>query len=164
MQKELDSMDELALAIGHATIAWGWLQDSLGELFSAVLYGGLDETGLACWHAHKNDRTQRGMLVAAAESKLAPHPHLKDKVISIARKVDGMSALRNDMIHASYAILNLADGSTKPIPHGYYGNKCAKKLEASKEADLLKVFGKFKNDITKVSEDIAKLFQNLVIL
>jgi|TARA_R100000049_G_C1915548_1_gene61905 hypothetical protein len=152
-------MDELALSIGRATIAWGDLQENLGHLFSSVLFGSLDDVALACWHSHKNDRAQREMLISAARSKLAPNPDVEREVIWIADRANRLSALRNDMIHSSYAILTCCDGSKKPIPHGYYGNKCAKNLENGKEKDIVKRFSDFAIQIEALSKRCDGAFQ-----
>jgi len=110
------------------------------------------------------------MLSAATKVKLEMHPDLEKGIISFLNKFDGMVDLRNDMIHSSYAILRKEDGTETAIPNGYYGNRCAKKLEKAEELGsypepyLVIRFEKFREEILGATRTSDEYFQRVVKL
>lgn len=162
MTKTSDVMDKHAMAIGYVACSWSNLQDNLGHLYSAVISdGGLSEIGLATWHCHQSDRAQRDMLLAAAESAFQTRPELIDKIRSLKVKVDALADLRNDFIHASYALLHRAK-DTVVIPHDYYGNKRSKKLAKKfTEGSLLGELRAFQTKLDEATHRCDKIFQCL---
>lgn len=163
MQDTATSMDELATALGHAAIAWGWLQESLGHLYSAVCYGSLSDTALACWHSIENDRAQRGMLTAAANTELNTRPDVQRYIVDLVNIVNDRSDMRNNYIHASYTTLIKIDGKTVPIPFSYYGNKRSTKLQAkSVEGNILEELSEFRKTVEQLSDASDAAYQWII--
>jgi hypothetical protein len=65
-----DTRDAHALAIGKIAMAWNEYHELLGGLFSGLFTKSHYTTTLAIWHCLDNDRTQRRLLRAAAETYL----------------------------------------------------------------------------------------------
>jgi hypothetical protein len=62
--------DAHALAIGKIAMAWNEYHELLGNLFASLFTKSHYTTILAIWHCLDNDRTQRRLLRAAAETYL----------------------------------------------------------------------------------------------
>jgi hypothetical protein len=91
------------LAVGRGSRAWNVLHYVLGELF-AVVVGGNRDLILAAWRSIENDRALREMLWAAIEA-VSPErwkktPKAPDDLISVLKRANKLSDVRNDAIHA----------------------------------------------------------------
>jgi hypothetical protein len=67
--------DAHTLAIGKTVMAWNEYHELFGKIFAHLFTKSHFETSLAIWHALDNDRTQRKLLRAAAET----HLHLEQE-------------------------------------------------------------------------------------
>lgn len=162
MTTQSQAMDDHAMALGHVACSWSAMQDRLGHLFSAVIFGHLSDVALAAWHCHQNDRAQREMLVAAAKAALQTRPEILGETEELKRHVDGLAELRNDFVHASYALL-LRSKSDAVIPDDYYGNKRSKKLAAKyAEGSLVKELYAFRRKLDHAIELCDELYQCVV--
>ncbi|GAB4172014.1 MAG: hypothetical protein OHK0024_08330 [Thalassobaculales bacterium] len=105
MSNESDVMDAHARAIGYLSWAWADLHRHLGNLFSAIMRGGMDDVALAAWNAVRSDSELRRMLRAAAEAQFRTDALLKKEIDWLVNTIDRASIKRNKIIHGQFSLL-----------------------------------------------------------
>lgn len=86
--------------IGMVAHAWNSLHEALCALFVLIIRGREAAAVEAVWHSSYNDRTQREMLRYAITASQHMHPKYKDDLLSVLKRLDSLSAMRDDAIHA----------------------------------------------------------------
>ena len=90
-----------ALELGKLIYAWNHLHESLAHLFWQLTGIKNGSIALAIWHSVQSDRTQRGLLHAAATQALADNKEKREDVLWLLAQVDNkLAGNRNDAIHA----------------------------------------------------------------
>ena len=70
------------IALGELALAWNDLHTALSFLFSEIVSGNpSDKIQLAIWHALKADRSQREILIAAAQNHNENNPKFKPEIV-----------------------------------------------------------------------------------
>jgi hypothetical protein len=135
--EDLDKRFEpYALQLGWLAYSWNSLHDKLGRLFW-VLTGIKDgRIPLAIWNAVQNDRTQREMVRALAETVLADRKREWEDISWMLGKAQELEDRRNDALHSPLTFIVDPDGTTLSS-NWPSGNRRAMKL---KDKDLLKEF------------------------
>jgi hypothetical protein len=91
-------------ALGQIALAWNGLHQSLAMLFCLVMGGGFVGRFLAIWHAIKNDRTQRDVLLAAAKAETGYQSERERRLIDdvewICKRADSVEEARNNALHS----------------------------------------------------------------
>ncbi len=121
-------------ALGQLALAWNGLHETLSLLFCAAMGGGFANQYLAVWHAIKNDRAQRDMLVAAVVSNFqGTNPvHYVEDVKWLCRMADVLEEERNNALHSPLWAAQTPAGYATVRPLTGLGHERAKKL-ASKD-------------------------------
>ena len=96
-------------ALGQLALAWNGLHESMAILFCTIMGGGFVGRFLAVWHAIKNDRVQRGILLAAVRTNSAPpltgfSGESGERLISdiewLCNRADEVEEARNNALHS----------------------------------------------------------------
>jgi hypothetical protein len=123
-----ERFEEYALALGKVAHAWNYLQEKLGALFGTVI-GQQDGMAFAIWYSSNSDRSQRGMLEAAANAPTASfsHPKAKEDILWLVKKaINTLSA--ETMLCMRLARWHLAQTNSKLFHHFSTGIPRAKNL------------------------------------
>jgi hypothetical protein len=94
-----------ALALGQLALAWNEFHEMLSLLFCTTMGGGNSGQFLAIWHALKSDRSQRDILLVAANADIhhgipeATYQKLKESVKFLCKTATKLEDLRNDALH-----------------------------------------------------------------
>jgi hypothetical protein len=142
--------DAHALAIGRIAMAWNEYHELLGDLFASLFTKSHYTTTLAIWHCLDNDRTQRRLLRAAAETYLHYDKQGLEELLWLLNKTDTLLAQqRNVGIHAPLNALFEKDGTHKLLPVPGPGNRNAKHLDGR---DVLKEYAHYEQQIKKMRD------------
>lgn len=125
-------------ALGQIAIAWNGLHTEMAVLFAAIMGGGFSNQFFAVWHAIKNDRAQRDMLLAATKS-LADRMSDEQRealiraVTWVCEKANAVEDKRNDALHSPlWAYRRGLSGEAIVMPVTGLGHERAEKLAARK--------------------------------
>jgi hypothetical protein len=128
---------EYVSAVGRVAYAWNHLQESLGQIFAAVVPGSPHNVMLAIWYSEPNDRAQRRLLRAAVNAgaldrRPLPFPkHAADDILWLLERADNLGFRRDQTIHAPCSMITDAEG-TEMAAAFYHGNPLAKQLKGKK--------------------------------
>ncbi len=140
----------LALKIGWIAYEWNRLQETLAELFADAL--GNHTPAFKIWHSLRSDLTQREMLKAAAEDKMAfgaeSLKRVWAEILWVTNEATALSHKRNDALHAPFFFVTHAD-KIEVLPLHIFGNQKAKKLLSK---DILKEFEWYKNNLAVLAD------------
>ena len=106
--------------IGRLACAWNGLQESLADLFWAILENPNGVVPFAIWHSISSDRSQREMLKAANAKFQWPDriKHAKKDIEWLLNETGKLADRRNDGLHAPYALITgLAGTEFRPPDH-----------------------------------------------
>lgn len=123
--------DAYCLALGKVAHAWNYLFETLGQLF-VIAAGGNPHVANAIWYAPDSDRTKVDMLKAAISSPgqtswwLPEFPTAKEDVLWLLQRVQSLTDMRNNVIHAPCILLTDARGTA--MAASFNGHERAKKL------------------------------------
>lgn len=115
-----------ATAIGFFIYEWNHLQDSLCGLYCNLVKG---ETHVsqAIWHAVPHDRTQRLMLLAAAQAYFEPKTAILDEITWLLKMLHTFGDQRDNIVHSP---LSMRVGEPiEFVPRWFFGHERAKKLK-----------------------------------
>ncbi|MBR0714784.1 hypothetical protein [Bradyrhizobium liaoningense] len=145
-----EARDAHALAIGKIAMAWNEYHELLGNLFASLFTKSHFTTTLAIWHCLDNDRTQRRLLRAAAETYLHHDKKGLEELLWLLNKTDTLLAQqRNVGIHAPLNALFEIDGKHKLLSVPGPGNRNAKHLDGR---DVLAEYAHYEQQIKKMRE------------
>jgi hypothetical protein len=140
----------LALKIGWIAYEWNRLQETLAELFADAM--GNHTPAFKVWHSVRSDLTQREMLKAAAEDKMAfgaeSLKRVWAEILWVTNEATALSHKRNDALHAPFFFVTHAD-KIEVLPLHFFGNQKAKKLLSK---DILKEFEWYKNSLAVLAD------------
>jgi hypothetical protein len=128
---ERQQFEAYCLALGKVAHAWNYLFESLGKLFVAVA-GGNPHVATAIWYSPDSDRTKVAMLEAAISTPgqtafwLPEFPSAKEDIKWLVDRVNHLTDMRNNVIHAPCFLLTGADGTS--MSASFNGHNRAKKL------------------------------------
>lgn len=90
------------LTVGRATVSWNTLSGAIFMLYRQL--SGMDEeSAKATFFCVTSDRSQRDMVSALVQTKIAPqNPSLAKKVQRTLGKVNSIAGRRNDILHVVY--------------------------------------------------------------
>jgi hypothetical protein len=143
-----NAREEHALAIGKIAMAWNEFHELLGVLFASLFTKSHYVTTLAIWHCLDNDRTQRKLLRAAAETHLHWNKKGLEELLWLLNKTDHiLSNQRNVGIHAPLNALFERDGEQFLFPVPGPGNRNAKQLDG---LVVLKEFAHYEQQIVQM--------------
>jgi hypothetical protein len=104
------------------------------------------------WHSVRSDLTQREMLKAAAEDRVAFGAEMTKRVwaeiLWVTNEATALSHKRNDALHAPFVFITHAD-KIEVMPLHMFGNQRAKKLLSK---DVLKEFEWYKNSLAVLAD------------
>ena len=129
-----------AIALGQIALAWNGFHGTLAVFYCTIMGGGFANQHLAVWHAIRNDRAQRAILLAAARDSFGYDSDLGKTVTAeikwINSQADTIEDGRDNALH-SPLWARPATGQ-KPIVSAVtgLGHVRAKKLAASKRGLL----------------------------
>jgi hypothetical protein len=119
-------------AIGQLTVAWNDLHVTLSLLFCTVMGGGFINKYLSIWQAIPNDRTQRAILLAAAQEDqcLGKHaaPELYDRLKWVMDKATEVEDVRNTCLHSPIWGYKRSDNEVIVMPITGLGHIRARRL------------------------------------
>ncbi len=145
-----DTKEAHALAIGKIAMAWNEYHELLGNLFASLFTKSHYTTTLAIWHCLDNDRTQRKLLHAAAETYLHFNKRGLEELLWLLNKTDTLlSQQRNIGIHAPLNALMEIDGTQTLLPVPGPGNRNAKQLDG---LNVLKEYAHYEQQIKKMKD------------
>lgn len=126
------------VALGQIALAWNGLHTEMAVLFAAIMGGGFSNQFFAVWHAIKNDRAQRDMLLAATKS-LADRKSNQERealieaVTWICEKANTVEDKRNDALHSPlWGYRRGLSGEAVVTPVTGLGHERAEKLATRK--------------------------------
>jgi hypothetical protein len=118
--------DDHTLAIGKITQAWNEFQELLGEVYAEICGRDKWAASLAKWHALKDDRRQRSMLLTAAKATLKD-PALGALTWTI-EMADQLHDRRNTAVHMPLMSFTDEIGNHQILPLTVTGNPHASKM------------------------------------
>ena len=126
-----------ATALGQIAIAWNGLHESMSLLFCSLMGGGFVNQFLAVWHALKNDRAQRDILLAAAESladRRSDEERLKliTAIKWLRRQANAVEDARDDALHSPLLGYPSGVSPARVVPASGLGHVRAGKLMTKK--------------------------------
>lgn len=132
--ERVEAFEAYCLALGKVAHAWNYLHEKFAGLF-AVVSATDHEIAEAIWHAVKNERSQRDMLLEAAKAcvrlnKWPETPAAYEEIKWLVDRANGIGDLRNTVIHAPCS-LYIGGGENGGHEMGaafFNGNHQAKKL------------------------------------
>jgi hypothetical protein len=140
----------LALKIGWIAYEWNRLQETLAELFADAM--GNHSPAFKVWHSVRSDLTQREMLKAAAEDKMAfgaeSLKRVWGEILWVTNEATALSHKLNDALHAPFFFVTHPD-KIEVLPLHIFGNQKAKKLLSK---DILKEFEWYKNSLAVLAD------------
>ncbi|SRR6266849_7123036 len=125
-----------AVQLGWIAYSWNALHDALGSLFWALTGSQNGNVPLAIWNSIPNDRTQRGVLRAVAQTVLAGKETELRAVLWLLAAADKFEDKRNDALHTPFTF-QIDPNDTRLVSKSYSGHKRALKL---KDKELLPEF------------------------
>ena len=124
------AFNDYALALGKVAHAWNYIFERLGAIF-VIVAGGDRWIAEGIWHAPDSDRTKLSMLRSSIElSSDDRWPHLptaKADLLWLVERVNNLSDLRNNVIHAPCTMSSHEDGASM-VASPLSGHQRAKKL------------------------------------
>jgi hypothetical protein len=117
-----------AEALGHVSLAWTTLHEVMGMLFASLLMPASQEHAYAVWHSIKNDRTQRDMLKALAESALPEDDEIRKAIKWAVDNLNTLENSRNDALHSPYVLVHHPERGPTMISNDLTGNRRAANL------------------------------------
>jgi hypothetical protein len=155
-------LDEHAQALGYVALAWTQLHMTMAEVYAQLLTPGAKRKSLATWHAIRNDRAQRDMLLAVAEVVLKPgDPVLGDKhngLIWFYNQMDSFENKRNDALHAPYTVIFEGLGLSL-VPDYSRGNPRA--LNLRERTDLAAELKSYRENILALDQHLRLIWGRL---
>ena len=129
--------DEYHAALGQVASAWNEFQDTLCQLFAALLPGSPAGITMAIWHSQQSDRSQRRMLSAVIEGDalgnfgLEKPEKAKEDVAWLINEANKLSGRRDEAIHAPCFLQITLEGEKRMtmVSSYYTGNPSAKILD-----------------------------------
>lgn len=134
-QKQIEkAFAPFAQEIGQLARAWNALHDQLGQIFGQIVRPDNLNISRAIWFATQSDKAQRGMLRASSIAYFAInekiHPKAKEDISWLLTKIDKLSDMRNNAIHAPIMIgMNTSSREMVIEPDVFYGNPRAINLK-----------------------------------
>jgi hypothetical protein len=125
-----------AVQLGWIAHSWNALHDALGSLFWTLTGSQNGNVPLAIWNSIPNDRTQRGVLRAVAQTVLADKETELQAVLWLLAAADKFEDKRNDALHTPFTF-QIDPNDTRLVSKSYSGHKRALKL---KNKELLPEF------------------------
>jgi hypothetical protein len=115
-----------AIEMGFFVRNWNNLHGELCKMFCVLTKS---KVSAAVWHAVPHDRTQRAMLLAAAEALYASEHKVRQEIKWLVDRTDEMGDQRDSVVHAPLAILHT--DTFEYFPHWISGHGRAVKLQKS---------------------------------
>lgn len=87
-------------------IMWGWnfLQAAMFQIFHQVTSPANEDLALTLWHTIQSDKTQREMMLGAAQVTLANNPRLLARIEWVVKRANDLSPFRNDGAHTGISL------------------------------------------------------------
>lgn len=151
-----------ATALGQLALAWNGLHESLAFLFCSIMGGGYVNQFLAIWHALKQDRAQREILLSALEGHMNPTPpaQLLDDIKWLCGRADVLEDARNDALHSPLWAQMRGPEHAVVGPMVGLGHVRAQKLLT--RGDLLKEFRWCRNAAILLADFVSEIDAALV--
>jgi hypothetical protein len=138
-----------AEALGHVSLAWTTLHEVMGMLFAYLLMPAPQEHAYAVWHSIKNDRTQREMLKALAESALPEDDEIRKAIKWAVDKLLSLENSRNDALHSPYVLFHHPERGPTMISNDLTGNRRAANLAGR---DLSVELESYKSNVRAITD------------
>jgi hypothetical protein len=158
IKQSVKAYDKHAQAVGYVALAWTGLQESLASIFSMLMDLPSDRwmDATEVWYAVDNDRTQRRMLRALAESRFKNMPS-DERFVELKWCLDQLDSYenkRNDTLHSPYIPTLGAFGGRDVIPFHMTGHRRAQNL---RDKDLPTELESYRANIDALSGHLRQI-------
>jgi hypothetical protein len=150
-------MAKHAQALGNVSLSWTRLHEVMAMLFGLLLRPAPEERAYAIWHSIKNDRAQRDMLQALAETVLPPNGEALKAIKWAIGSCVPLEDARNDALHSPYVLIH-DQGGPRMISNVLTGNRRATKL---KGRDLDLELESYNKNFTAVADYLWEVVRRL---
>ncbi|MDX2222744.1 MAG: hypothetical protein SFV21_08350 [Rhodospirillaceae bacterium] len=115
--------DNFAKHLGYFTWVWADLLESVGEIFCVLKKGALNNHSFEEWQALESDGRKLQELRKIAQTKLPLSSDASQAIRWLVGEISSLRDTRNQLVHASFAILHHADGRSSIIPSDWHRNR-----------------------------------------